>query len=407
MIRRFLTPRWALTPVILSVALVAGCGKKENKYAPPPPPQVTVSQPVQKRVTDYVELTGNTQALDQVELQARVEGFLTGIHFKDGDYVKKGAPLFTIEQQTYLAKVQQAEGQVAAAEAQVLRATQEYERQQGLFAENATSKSEVERWRAQRDAAQAGLEEAKAGLELAKINLGYTRVTAPFDGRVDRHLVDPGNLVGAGKPTPLAYITRLDPMYAYFNLNERDLVRVMEKRREKGTLGIKDNPVPVFGGIEGEEGYPHQGRLDFVSTSVDPNTGTILLRGVFNNPRLGAASVPSLLPGMFIRLRVPVDLRENALLVPERALGVDQGGRYLLVVNDQNVVEQRPVKVGARVEEMMVIDEGLKGDERVVVDGIQRARPGATVTPVQEGAAPATAPAPASESQKAAPASRP
>jgi RND family efflux transporter MFP subunit len=406
MTRRFLTPRCALTPVILSFALVAGCGQKENKYAPPPPPQVTVSRPVQKPVTDYVELTGNTQALDQVELQARVEGFLTAIHFKDGDYVKKGALLFTIEQQTYLAKVQQAEGQAAAAGAQLLRATQEYERQQGLFAQNATSKSEVERWRAQQDAAEARLAEAKAGLELAKINLGYTRVTAPFDGRVDRHLVDPGNLVGAGKPTPLAYITRLDPIYAYFNLNERDLVRLMEKRREKRITNLKDNPVPVFGAIAGEQGYPHEGRLDFASTSVDPNTGTILLRAVFNNP-LVASATPGLLPGMFVRIRIPVEVRENALLVPERALGVDQGGRYLLTVNDQNVVEHRPVKVGALVQGMRVIEEGLKGDDRVVVDGIQRARPGAKVTPVQEGAAAATAPAPTSESQKGTPASKP
>ena len=401
----------SLNPIILVgvvwVAFLAGCGQKENKYAPPPPPEVSVSLPLQKSVTDYVELTGNTQAVDQVELQARVEGFLTSIHFRDGDYVKKGDLLFTIEQAPYQAKLQEAQGRLAAVEAQLLRAQQEYDRQLYLFKENATAKSEVERWKAQRDAAQASVEEGRASLELAKINLGYTRVTAPFDGRADRHLVDPGNLVGAGKPTPLAYVTRLEPIYAYFNLNERDLVRLMEKRREKGITDFKEYPVPVYGGIEGEEGYSVEGRLDFASTSVDPNTGTILLRAVFDNPRLGVAP-PRLLPGMFMRLRIPVDVRPNALLVPERALGVDQGGRYLLVVNNENVVEQRPVKVGARVGEAMVIEEGLKGDERVVVDGIQRARPGAKVTPVQEGAgAAATPPPPTSESQKAAAASKP
>jgi len=395
-----------LLAVVVCGAFLAGCGQKENKYAPPPPPEVRVSLPQQKPVTDYVELTGNTQAVDQVELQARVEGFLTSIHFKDGDYLKKGDLLFTIEQAPYQAKLQEAQGRLAAAEAQLLRAQQEYDRQLYLFKENATAKSEVERWRAQRDAAQASVEEGRANLELAKINLGYTRVTAPFDGRVDRHLVDPGNLVGAGKPTPLAYLTSLDPIYAYFNLNERDLVRLMEKRREAGITDLKENPVPVYGGIAGEKDYPEEGWLDFTSTSVDPNTGTILLRAVFNNPRLGVAP-PRLLPGMFMRLRIPVDVRPNALLVPERALGVDQGGRYLLVVNEQNVVEQRPVKVGARVDEAMVIEEGLKGDERVVVDGIQRARPGAKVTPVQEGAGAATAPPPTSESQKAAAARKP
>ena len=401
----------SLNPMLLAgvvwVVFLAGCGQKENKYAPPPPPEVSVSLPLQKSVTDYVELTGNTQAVDQVELQARVEGFLTSIHFRDGDYVKKGDLLFTIEQAPYQAKLQEAQGRLAAVEAQLLRAQQEYDRQLYLFKENATAKSEVERWKAQRDAAQASVEEGRASLELAKINLGYTRVTAPFDGRADRHLVDPGNLVGAGKPTPLAYVTRLEPIYAYFNLNERDLVRLMEKRREKGITDFKEYPVPVYGGIEGEEGYSLEGRLDFASTSVDPNTGTILLRAVFDNPRVGAAP-PRLLPGMFMRIRIPVDVRPDALLVPERALGVDQGGRYLLVVNNENVVEQRPVKVGARVGEAMVIEEGLKGDERVVVDGIQRARPGAKVTPVQEGAgAAATPPPPTSESQKAAAASKP
>jgi RND family efflux transporter MFP subunit len=401
---RVFSSRHRLVPVILALALLGGCGQKENKFAPPPPPQVTVSRPLEKPVTDYLELTGNTQAVDQVELQARIEGFLTSIHFKDGDFVRKGDLLFIIEQRQYQAKLEEAQGRLAAAEALVLRANQEYERQVGLLAENATSKSEVERWKAQRDAAQASVEEAKGNLELAKINLGYTRVMAPFDGRMDRHLVDPGNLVGAGKPTPLAYLTRLDPIYAYFSVNERDLIRVMEERRREGKT-MAQLTYPVYLGIAGEEGYPHEGRLDFASSTVDPNTGTLLLRGIFSNPRVGTAA-PRLLAGMFARIRIPVDVRDRALLVSERALGADQGGRYLLVVNDQNVVEQRSVKVGALIEGMRVIEEGLKGDEWVVVDGIQRARPGAKITPVQQQAA-APASAPPSGSEQAKPASKP
>jgi len=401
MSRSSLRAMLGLAPVIVLLALAGGCGQKENKFAPPPPPQVTVSRPLEKPVTDYLELTGNTQAVDQVELQARIEGFLTSIHFKDGDFVRKGDLLFVIEQAQYQAKLEEAQGRLAAAEAQVLRANQEYERQLGLFAENATSKSEVERWKAQRDAAQASVEEAKANLELAKINLGYTRVMAPFDGRMDRHLVDPGNLVGAGKPTPLAYITRLDPIYAYFSVNERDLIRIMKKGRSEGKP-VAQVTLPVYLGIAGEEGYPHEGRFDFASSTVDPNTGTLLLRGIFSNPRIGAAA-PRLLAGMFARIRIPVDVRDRALLVSERALGVDQGGRYLLVVSDQNVVEQRSVKVGALIEGMRVIEEGLKGDEWVVVDGIQRARPGAKITPVQQqAAAPASAPPSGSEQAKPA-----
>ena len=248
----------------------------------------------------------------------------------------------------------------------------------------------MERWKAERDAAQASVEEAKANLELAKINLGYTRVTAPFDGRMDRHLVDPGNLVGAGTPTSLAYITRLDPIYAYFSLNERDLIRIMEQSRRDGKA-VSQETFPVYLGIAGEEGYPHEGRFDFASSTLDSNTGTLLLRAIFSNPKIGDSL--RLLPGMFARIRIPVAVRDRALLVSERALGVDQAGRYLLLVNEQNMVEQRSVKVGALVEGMRVIEEGLQGDEWVVVDGIQRARPGAKITPIQQQAvAPASAP---------------
>jgi len=384
--------RWAPALAVLIAALVftAGCDQKENKFVPPPPPPVTVSRPAQQPVTDYLYLTGNTQAVDQVQLDARIEGFLTSIHFKDGDYVKKGDLLFLIEPDIYKAKVQQAEGQLAAAQAQLLRASQEYDRQLSLLKQNATAKSEVEKWKAERDAAEANIVEAKAGLELSRINLGYTRVAAPFDGRMDRHLVTPGNLVGAGKPTALANITRMDPIYAYFTLNERDLMRLMGRASEKGQTPYKGRALPVFAGITGEEDYLLEGRFDFASTGLDPNTGTILLRAVFNNPP-SSSGVHNLVPGMFLRLRLPIDVREKALLVSERALGVDQGGRYLLVVNDKDIVEQRPVKVGAVVNGMRVIEEGLKADDWVVVSGIQRARPGAKVTPVKEGATPGAA----------------
>lgn len=378
----------AVAVLIATLVSTAGCEQKENKFVPPPPPQVTVSRPAQQPVTDYIYLTGNTQAVDQVELDARVEGFLTSIHFKDGEFVKKGDLLFIIEQDQYKAKVQQAEGQLAAAQAQRLRAGQEYDRQVSLLKQKATAESEVERWKAERDAADANIVVARANLDLARINLGYTRVSAPFDGRMDRHLVSPGNLVGSGKSTVLANITRTDPIYAYFNMNERDLIRIAGSTEKQ--VRYKEKEVPVFAGIEGAEGYPYEGRLDFAATGLDPGTGTILLRAVFKNPSSGTGKL-AMVPGMFVRLRIPVDVREKALLVAERALGVDQGGSYLLVVNDQDVVEQRPVKVGASVNGMRVIAEGLKAEEWVVVSGIQRARPGAKVTPVKDGSAPAGA----------------
>jgi RND family efflux transporter MFP subunit len=390
MIRRLVRRPPVLAALTLMLLFATGCDRKENTFVPPPPPPVTVSRPAQQPVTDYLYLTGNTQAVDQVQLDARIEGFLTSIHFKDGDYVKKGDLLFLVEQDVYKAKVQQADGQLAAAQAQLLRAGQEYDRQVALLKQNATAKAEVEKWKAERDAAEANIVEAKAGLELARINLGYTRVAAPFDGRMDRHLVAPGNLVGAGKPTALANITRMDPIYTYFTLNERDMVQLVDKGRSNQQTNYKETAVPVFAGLEGDEGYPYEGRLDFVSTGLDPATGTILLRAVFSNPR-SPSGMPRMVPGMFVRLRIPIAVRGKALLVSERALGVDQAGRYLLVVNDKDVVEQRPVKVGAKVTGMLVIEEGLTADEWVVVSGIQRARPGAKVTPVKEGAAPAGA----------------
>lgn len=388
MIRCFNRCVLATAAGVAMLVCVAACDRKENQFVPPPPPPVTVTRPVQQPVTDYIYLTGNTQAVDQVQLEARVEGFLTSIHFKDGDFVKKGDLLFLIEQDPYRAKVQQAEGQLAAAQAQLLRAGQEYDRQMALLKQNATAKSEVEKWKAERDAAEANLVEARANLDLARINLGYTRVTAPFDGRMDRHLVTPGNLVGAGKPTTLATITRMDPIYIYFTLNERDLVRLMKTTSRE--VNFRETAVPVFAGIEGAEGYPLEGRLDFAATGLDPNTGTILLRAVYQNLRSAAGQL-SMFPGMFVRLRIPIEVREKALLVSERALGVDQGGRYLLVVNDQAVVEHRPVKVGAAVNGLRVIEEGIGADDWVVVSGVQRARPGAKVTPVKEGAPPPAA----------------
>ena len=275
---RALTRCAGLLAVVAVLPLVTGgCEKQENKFVPPPPPPVSVSRPEVRPVTDYLELTGNTQAVDQAQLQARVEGFLTSIHFRDGDYVKKGDLLFTIEQDVYKAKVLQAEGQLAATQAQLERAVQEYTRQVALLKQNATATSEVEKWKAQRDEAEANIVEARANLELARINLGYCRVTAPFDGRMDRHLVTPGNLVGAGKPTELAVITRMDPIYAYFALNERDLVQLMTGAHAKGE-GYKSTDVPVFAGTEGQDGYPTEGRFDFVSTSVDAGTGGFITK---------------------------------------------------------------------------------------------------------------------------------
>lgn len=370
---------------IVLLLSTAACNSDKNQYVPPPPPQVTVAQPVKQPVTEYVELTGNLQSYEIVDLVARIEGFLTSIDFQDGDYVKKGKLLFVIEPQPYEAKLALQEATVEQQKALLLRAQQEYARQLRLIKDNATAQSEVEKWRAERDAAQAALDEAKANAELAKINLGYTRVSAPFHGRMERHLKDLGNLVGAGEATSLSTIVRLDPIYAYFNLNERDLVRLMAQQRKDRNPTYKEEPIPVYLQIAGEENYPHKGQLDYASATVNPTTGTLTLRAIFENPLIGNA--PVLLPGMFAQIRIPVGVEKNALLVPDSALGMNQGRHYLLTVNDKNMVEQLPVEIGTLVDEMRVIEKGLKPTDWVVVDGVQRARPDTKVTPVRKNAA--------------------
>jgi membrane fusion protein, multidrug efflux system len=386
-----------LAAISACAVVLAGCGEAENKYVPPPPPEVTVGRPVQKPITEHLEFTGNTQAFEKVDLEARVEGFLMAYHFKDGDIVKKDQLLFTIEQGPYQAKVKLQEATLAANQARLLRSGLEYNRQLQLIKQNATSQATVEQWQSERDAAQAAVEEAKANLDLARINLSYTLVRAPFHGRIDRHLVDPGNLVGSGKPTQLATIYRIDPIYAYFNMNERDLVRVLERERSKKAQGLdktghRDEGALISLGIEGEQGFPHEGRLDFAATSLDANTGTLLLRGIFDNPI--AYDPPMLLPGMFVRVQIPVRVKKHAVLVPERAIGVDQGGRYVLVVGAQDVVEQRPVSLGVLEDGWREVRDGLQLEDEVIVAGIQRARPGAKVRPVrQQEAAPADQPA--------------
>ena len=212
---------------------------------------------------------------------------------------------------------------------------------------------------------------AQAQVDLAKLNLSYTRVTAPIDGRMGRRLVDPGNLVGAGgEKTPLADINQIDSIYAYFTVNERDLLRVRKLQQESGAGDYRSRPIPAYAGLANDQGYPHEGRIDFAAITVDPTTGTLLLRAIFPNEDR------QILPGLFARIRVPVGREASAILVPEVALGFDQLGRYVLVVNDKNVVERRGVTTGPEENGMVVIDGGLNANERVIVNGLQRAIPG-------------------------------
>jgi RND family efflux transporter MFP subunit len=339
-----------------------------------------VAQPAQRVVTDYLELTGNTQAIYTAQLVARVAGYLEKVLFRDGQMVKKGDPLFLIQQNTYEDNLRQAEASILQYKGQLAYSQAQFVRYSDLLKENAAAQSDVDNWRSQRDTAEANLRSAEAQRDLAKLNLDYTDIRAPFDGKIDRRLVDPGNLVGAGENTVLASVNRIDPIYVYFNISDLDLARLTKnKGRMPGPANAQE--WPVFAGLPDEEGYPHQGRLDFSAITLTTTTGTLLMRGTFSNPD------GKILPGLYARLHVPVE-KKAAFVAPEVAIANDQQGSYVLVVNEKDIVERRSVKTGPAVEGFRAIEEGLKGKEWVVVNGLLKAAPGRRVTPEQEGGAP-------------------
>ena len=356
-------------------ALLALGGCEQNSFVPPPPPKVDVGLPVQQGITRFLEATGNTAPIQTVDLVARVQGVLQSINYKDGSLVKAGTTLFTIEPDTYKFKLEQAQAAEAGAQASLKQSEADYKRQVDLVARQAVSQATLDTSTSTRDNAQANLQQAQANTKIAAVNFGYTNVVAPFDGIVSAHLISVGELVGAASPTQLATIVQLDPIYVNFNVNEQDVLRIRAEARRRGMTSSELTQLPIEVGLQTETGFPHKGKLDYAAPTINLSTGTLAARGVLPN----ADRV--LLPGYYVRVRVPYDQQQNALLVPDVALGSDQAGRYLLVVNGDNVVEQRKVRTGPVEGDLRVIESGLKADDRVVIAGLLRAIPGQKVDP--------------------------
>jgi RND family efflux transporter MFP subunit len=365
--------RSVIVPTVVCAALTVVSGCKVPEVPPPPPPEVAVETPKRRDVTLFGHFTGNTSAVESVEVRARVQGFLERYTFEPGTLVRKGELLFLIEQAPFIASRDRAAAEVSSSEAAVRRAESDLDRLEQAIKKNAVSQQEVTRATAERDQAQAALLSTKANLEQAEIDLAYTEIKSPITGVVSRHLVDPGNLVGRTDATLLARVFNIDPIHVYFEINEQLIAKFLERRGGlKGSVDTPD-PDPVEITLEGVDRV-FEGYIDYIDPAADPDTGTLQTRAVVPN------SEGRLLPGFFVRIRVPGTKLPDAILVPETALSTDLGGRYLLLVDDDGIVQKRYVEPGQLEDDNMRVVEGLEGSERFITQGLQRARPGMPVT---------------------------
>jgi membrane fusion protein (multidrug efflux system) len=372
-----------LTTLILSslLAASAGCGKKEAP-PPPPPPEVQVSPVVQRDVPVYIEVIGQTRGSTEIEVRARVEGYLESVDYREGSAVRKGQLLYTLDPRPFQANVAQARGVQAEAEAQLARARQDVVRYEPLVAKNAISRQEYETSVQVARAAEASVEAAKAGVERARIDLSFTRIHAPASGIAGKTEVYPGTLVGRGQSDLLTRISQVDRIHVRVSVPEKDYIeynrRGTERRRAGNAAPLKFELLLSDGSVHSEKGD-----LVFVDRAVDPETGTILVEVAFPNP---GSTIRS---GQYARVRVAIDEKKGAILVPQRAVTELQGIYNVAVIKPDDTVDLRMVKPAERIGTLWVIDEGLKAGERIVVEGVQKVRAGIKVTPRPVPAEPA------------------
>jgi RND family efflux transporter MFP subunit len=373
--------------------------------APPRPPAVTVALPVRREVIEWDEYTGRLEAVETVEVRARVSGFIDKADFEEGALVKTGHPLFVIDSRPFDAELARAEAEVSRGQAQVAYAANEFKRLEQARASGAGSAIELENARARLREAEAAVAIARAVVQTAALNVEWTRVTAPITGRISRKYVTPGNLIngGPGQATLLTTITSVDPIYCYVDTDEQSLLKYARLAREGKRVSARQAQIPCFMRLGDEAGFPHKGVVDFVDNRVDPATGTIRARGVFPNPD------GWLLPGLFGRVRIPGSGRYETLLVPDSAVISDQNQKLLLVVGSDDTVQPRPVTLGALFGDFRAIESGIRPEDRVIINGLVQARPGAKVSAQETSLSLASfeLTAPGSPATQALPAERP
>jgi len=362
----------------LALALLAlvpiGCGGKPEVSAPAPP-EVGVTQPERRDVTYFAEFTGTTRSFESVEVRARVAGTLEQIAFEPSLMVERDQLLFVIEPRSYKATLDAAVAALRSSEADLARAESDLVRVTQAAKTDAVSASDVDLARAKRDMASANVLAAKAGVDTAELQFSYTEVRAPIAGQVGRNLVDAGNIVGVTEATLLTTVKRLDKVFVYFDVPEKTLLMIL-KARSEGLLDSDAEKVEARVATLADDDFPHRGHIDYVSNTVDADTGTISVRAVLANDN------EVLFPGLFVRVRIPGGVVEDAVLVAEKAIGTDLGGRYVYVVGSDNIVEQRYVEMGPIQEGGLVpILDGLDGSETYIIEGLLKARPGLPVSP--------------------------
>ena len=369
----------SLVPSLVAVAVLAGCtsGEAGDPVSAPPPPTVSAAEVAIRELRDWADFTGRLEAASHVEVRPRVGGYIESVHFDEGGRVSRGDLLFTIDARPYEAEVARLEAERARARAQLELARTYRDRAERLLAERATSREEYEQLVADAEVAEATLRSVEAALEAAKLDLSFTRVTAPIDGRVSRAVVTPGNLVDS--TTLLTTVVADDPIHAYFDVDEHTYLELMRGAATKpASTDAKGHPhhaegLVVFVGLANEQGFPHVGRLDFIDNEVDPEQGTIRARAVLENPD------GRFTPGLFARLRVVGEHSYRVALVDEKAIGTDLDRKYVLVVDENGVAQYRPVELGRSVDGLRIVKNGLREGDRVIVNGLQRVRPGMPV----------------------------
>lgn len=358
--------------------LLIGCEGQQTQA--PPPPEVTVSKPVVEEVVEWDEYTGRLEAVDTVNVRARVSGYLESIHFKDGQMVKKGALIFVIDPRPYRAELDRALAQLKLSKARLSLAEKDLSRAKHLLSERVISEEEADTRVSGEQVARASVEMAQADVNAARLNVEFTQVRAPISGLISRKYVTKGNLINGGTGgTLLTTIVSIDPIYCYLEKDEQSYLRYSSLEREGMVPVSGKGENPAFLELSNETGYPHKGYIDFIDNRMDPNTGTIRGRGVFPNPD------NTLTPGLFARMKIAGSGQYKAMLVPDEAVGSDQSLKFVFIVNPENTVEYRQVTLGPRMNGLRIVREGVMPEDRVIVKGLQRVQPGTKVDPVEEG----------------------